>query len=268
MTSYSGAAVIHEGTAYFSEGYDVYIPEDKWSKLKPCSSGFFSMAVANHKLTTIGGRRGFTPTNTLFCLIGSAADMKWEEFLPRMPTERVRPAAVTTSTHLVVVGGKKALLGTPLSTVEVLNLNTLQWASADSSPGLLGHPTMTLCGEHVYMSGDNTIFSCSVRELIKSESPVWNRLPSTLTSHTTLATLRGHILTIGGINDNENRDTPAGAICCYDDSTNSWSVIGEMPTPRYCTLVAVLPSNELVVVGGYEKKQGISIPCSITDIAY
>ena len=135
-----GAAVVHNNTAYFSEGWDVYlyaIPEDKWSKLKPCSNTYFSMAVVGHKLTAIGGRHGFTATNTLLCLSGSSSKMKWKELLPPMPTERVRPAAVTTPTHLVVAGGRKydtVGIDVGLSTVEVLNLHTLQWASATSSP--------------------------------------------------------------------------------------------------------------------------------------
>ena len=39
---------------------------------------------------------------------------------------------------------------------------------------------------------------------------------------------------------------------CYDVATKSWSVIGEMPTPRSRVLTAVLPSNKLVVVGGLD----------------
>ena len=41
-----------------------------------------------------------------------------------------------------------------------------------------------------------------------------------------------------------------GAIHCYNKATNSWSIIGEMPTPQYDVLTAVLPTNKLVVVGG------------------
>lgn len=41
-----------------------------------------------------------------------------------------------------------------------------------------------------------------------------------------------------------------GGVHCYDVATNSWTVIGEMPTPRYNVLPAVLPTEELVVVGG------------------
>ena len=59
MTSNWGAAVVHDNTVYFSSGQGIYsytISEDKWSKLKLCSYGYFSMAVVNHKLTTIGGK--------------------------------------------------------------------------------------------------------------------------------------------------------------------------------------------------------------------
>ena len=278
MTSMGGAAVVHDNTAYFSEGCDVYsytIPEDKWSKLKPCSNGYFGMAVVDHKLTAIGGQRGITPINTLLCLSGSSSKVKWEKLLPPMPTGRIRPAAVTTRIHVIVAGGTSRCD----STVDILNLHTLQWASASSSPEALQHPSMTLCGEHVYLSGDKKVFSCSVKELVKSCKPastnssagdsVWTRLPDTPSYHTTLATLRGCVLTVGSSDENCG-DTPTGVIHCYDKSTNSWSVIGGMPTPRFNTLVAVLPSNELVVVGGGERKQGYTYntPCRIIEIAH
>ena len=263
MTSYMGAAVVHNNTVYFSIGRDVYsytISEDKWSKLKPCSYEKFSMVIVDQKLTTVGGRdakwwRLGAATNTLLSL-SSSVPAEWKKLLPPMPTKRVRPAAVTTPTHLVVAGGRKH--GKPLSTTEVLNLNTYQWASVSSSPKL-GYPSMTLCGGHIYLSGDKSLFSCSVKELVESCEPastnssagdsVWIRLPDTPAYYTTLATLRGRVLSIGGSGD-ENCDTPTKAIHCYDRSTNSWSAIEEMPTPRHDTLVAVLPSNKLVVVGG------------------
>ena len=275
MTSYWGAAVAHDNTAYFSQNHDIYsytILEDKWNKLEPCSYECFSMAVIDdHKLTTIGGCRNTTPTNNLLCLSGSSSEMKWKIFLPPMPTRRIRPAVVTTPTHLVVAGGKKRPHGTPfmVSRVEVLNLHTLQWASASGSPQALEHPSMTLCGEHVYLCEDKTIFSCSVEELIKSAyassstgDSVWTRLTDTPTYCTTLATLRGRALTIGGSGD-QYSGIIAGTIHRYNTITNSWSVIGEMPTRRHATLVAVLPSsNELVVVGGYGSEQN-STPYSI-----
>ena len=40
------------------------------------------------------------------------------------------------------------------------------------------------------------------------------------------------------------------AIHMYNTTTNSWEVISHMITPRRLCLVAVLPHNELMVVGG------------------
>ena len=68
------------------------------------------------------------------------------------------------------------------------------------------------------------------------------------------------MLAIGGYDDGN----PTGAIHCYDVTTNSWCVIGEMPTPRCQVLTAVLPCNELVVVGGLDTNYKL---LTTTDIA-
>ena len=41
------------------------------------------------------------------------------------------------------------------------------------------------------------------------------------------------------------------AIHMYNTTTNSWKVISHMTTPRSQCLVAVLPHNQLMVVGGF-----------------
>ena len=272
-----GSAVVHRGTVYISKDRRVFVfsvSEDKWTELEQPRYKCFCMAVVHDKLTTIGGYdHTFAGTNSLLCLSESTSGTKWEELLPPMSTKRVRAAAVTTPNHLVVAGGMSSLVGDSLHEVETLDLDSLQWSSASSSPKALGYPHMTLCGEHLYLSEDNTIFSCSVEELLKSCKPastnssdggsVWTKLSNIPGPyHTSLTTLRGQVLAIGG-SDKISGGTPTGAIHCYDRSTNSWSVIGEMPTPRSDTLVAVLPSNELIVVGGDDGTPGW---CKITEI--
>ena len=251
MDSLLGAAAVHGNTAYFSSDHDVYsytVPENKWTKLPQCKYERFAMAVINDALTTIGGSytQGIdSEVNTLLSLSGSS----WEEVLPPMRTERERPAAVRTPTHLVVAGG--SLNG---ATVEVLNTETLQWSTASSLPKAVYFPQMTTCGEYLYLADDDSnVFSCSVEDLLKSTNSsdgdsVWTRLADIpIEEDSALATLRGRVLAIGG---RDGAGNPTGAIHCYDMATNSWSVVGEIPTPRYQVLAAVLPSNELVVVGG------------------
>ena len=243
MTSYYGAAVGHGSTAYFSRDHNIYsytVPENKWTKLPQCKYQHFAMAVINDALTTVGGRgRKWPATNTLLSLSGSS----WEEVLPPMPTKRVHPAAANTPTHLVV-GGKQSLIN-HLSTVEVLNTKTLQWSAASSLPKAIPYPQMTIHGRSIYLT------SSDVNVFFSVEGFAWTRLARIPTLWwSTPATLRGCVLAIGGA-DAQYGGNPTGAIHCYDMTTNSWSVIGEMPTPRSDVLTAVLPSNELVVVGGW-----------------
>ena len=263
-----GAAVVHGNTAYFSQGYSVYsytLSQNKWTQLKLCEYQYFSMAVVNNQLTTIGGQRGGAVTNTLLCLSRSSSEMKWKELLPPMPTARVGSAAVTTPTHLIVAGGGTALVGGSSSVVETLDTNTLQWSSVSSSPEALQFPNMTLCNKQLYLSQHSKIFSCSVEELFNSCKPastnssdsVWTKLEDIpVPYYANLTTLRGQVLAIGGC---DRYGTPTEAIHQYNSSTYSWTVIGEMPTPRDWPLVVVLPSHELIVVG--------RLGCAVTEIA-
>ena len=268
-----GAAVVHGNTAYFSQRHDVYsytLSQGRWTKLRQCKYRSFSMAVINNQLTTIGGEPGgvvsfvrdvfgsVVPnavTNILLCLPRNSSEMKWEEFLPPMPTPRRYSAAVTTPTHLIVAGGANFYDGV-LSVVETLDTNTLQWSSVCSSPEALKYPNMTLCNGQLYLYKHSKISSCSVEELLKSHKPasinssdMWTKLADILVPYyASLTTLRGQVLAIGGM---DQHGTPTRVIHQYNRSTNSWSVIGEMPTPHVRPLIAVLPSHELIVVGGF-----------------
>ena len=252
MDSVGGAAAVHGSTAYFCSGHNVYsytVHENKWTELPQCKYECFAMAVINNALTTVGGwDHQMANTNTLLSLHGSS----WKEVLPPMPTKRRYSAAANTPTHLVVAGGQQSLLGDGIATVEVLNTKTLQWSTASSLPKAAAFSRMTTCGGCLYLADcDSNVFSCSVEDLLKStnSSFEWTRLASIPVKASTLATLRGHVLAIGG----RDGGNPTGAIHCYDVATNWWSVISKMPTPRVGVLIAVLPSNKLVVVGGSTK---------------
>ena len=75
---------------------------------------------------------------------------------------------------------------------------------------------MTTCGECLYPADDDSnVFSCSVEDLLKSTNSsdggsVWTRLASIpVEEGSTLATLRGRELAIGGEDGARN---PTGAI--------------------------------------------------------
>ena len=261
--------MVHGNTAFFSCNFNVYsykILEDEWTELQRCEYQAISLAIVHDTLTTVGGcTRDGTPTNTLLSLSRSHRAFgwilgkwwKWGKGLPSMTTERALPATVTITTHLVIAAGAKEYLGDGLSTVEVLDTETLQWSMASSLPQDIVHSKMTLCSGYVYLSDGDTVFSCSVEGLLQScqlhphkptsinsskSGSIWTRQADIPVRGPSLATLGEHVLAIGGWS--------TANIHCYDRATDSWSVIGEMPTPRSYPLTLVSPDSELVVVGG------------------
>ena len=255
--------MVHKDIAYFSLINSVYsytLAKDQWTKPKQCEYFSFGLAVVNNKITTIGGSNHGTVTNLLLSLDGQ--EKKWKECLPPMPTARYRPATVTIPTHLIVAGGMTRQNSSALSTIEILDTSTFQWSSASSSPEAFRYPHMSLCEEYLYLSENNTILSCSVEELLKSCKPastnsrtgdtMWTKLADIPVPYgASLTTLMGQVFAIGG-SDQPSGGRLTGAIYQYNRSTNSWSVIGVMPTPRALPLIAVLPGNKLIAVGGYD----------------
>ena len=241
---------------------------NKWSELPKCPNSYVSLAMVNSLLTAIGGRiRNNEVTNSLLSL----TDNKWTKQFPLMPTKRWFTTAVCSGRSLVVAGGvgegRKNL-----STVEVMDTETLQWSTAGSLPHPLPEASATLCGDQVYMLGgfdqsgiqSKSVFTCSLAALLRSCQPqslgerlktlslarrhkVWHQLADTPVTLSTCVSLHGQLLAVGG-KDSDDKETTA--IFMYNITTNSWEVISHMATPRRQCSVAVLPHNELIVVGG------------------
>lgn len=281
MVSYSGSAMVHGDTAYFSKSYTIFtykVSEDKWSRLNPpCIYEHFSMAIILGRVTTIGGYCGKTVSD-LFCLSsGKSLEARWESVLPPLPTGRMATSAFATHLHLVVAGGKTDQGKTSL--VEVMDIDNHQWFSITNRPPILQCPRiMHHRSSKVYFYEDNRVFSCSIVELLRCCLPntsgssakrsdggiAWTRLPDIPSLYSsTLASIGAHLLAIGG-------DNKSGTIYCYDKSTDSWrAALGPLPTPRSDTLVAVDHSHKkLVVVGGEKKEERYTFKSNITEIAF
>ena len=76
----------------------------------------------------------------------------------------------------------------------------------------------------------------------------WNTVADLPVALSSAVTLHGQLLAIGGKDSNEKSTT---AIHIYQPATNSWEIISHMTTPRSKCLAAVLPDDQLMVVGGY-----------------
>ena len=273
-----GEVVVVDGSvAYFRSAvgslYCVFAynsTNNKWTELPRYPNYGFSLAIVSNLLTAIGGKtQKCEVTNSLLSL----TDDKWTEKFPPMPTKRWLATAVCSGRSLVVAGGTSREEKKSLSTVEVMNTETLQWSTASSLPHPLDQASAALCGDQVYILAgfyqdgglkySKSVFTCSLAALLQSCQPqslkaqlktfsiskpkVWHKLADTPFSFSPCVSLHGRLVIVGGyISDNEE----SNAIHTYNTVDNSWEVISHMATPHHQSLVAVLPHNELVVVGG------------------
>ena len=260
---YRGAAVVDGGVAYFlncdGQTCSYNSTNKKWSELPKYPYRHGSLAVVNGQLTAIGGRDNtLLCTNELLTLRGWLL-RSWSDVFPTMPTKRYDTTAITSKEHLIVAGGSTGLyLPENINTVEVMDTKTLVWSTVAGLPHPYNEASATICGDHLYMLGGfdhegkgktKSVLICSLTELLQSSSSssVWHRVADVPAYFSACAAVNGQLLAVGGC-DEAYKAT--AAIHKYNPTTNSWDHICDMPTARYHCLVAVLPTNEMMAVGG------------------
>ena len=265
LEMYRGAAVVDGDVAYFFHKYGNVCSYDscskEWRKLPKCPHNYCSLAVVNGQLTAIGG---YTPRYEVTNKLLSLQRIGWKEMFPLMPTKRSSVTAVTTKEHLIVAGGCGG--GVRNLTTEVMDTGTLVWSTVANLPHPYYSASVTICGDQLYMLGgeDNkdktkSVLTCSLTELLQSSPSsssiiIWYRVADAPAYRSTCAAVNGELLAIGGC---DKCGKPSSAIHKYNSTTNSWDLISNMPTASYNCFVAVLPTNEMMVIGRYDE-YGIS----------
>ena len=256
MRSYYNAVV--DGTAlYVRHVNDVYAfttSTSSWSQLPDSPTNSCPSVIVNNRLTLVGGYLGKNITNKILSLTGEGSCRRWTEELPPMPTKRNGSTALCTGTALIVAGGKGDRF--TLQTVEVMNTETLQWSTAAHLPQPVSCAPGAVCGDCVYIlslkNHPKSVYTCPISALIQScksrpTADVWNKVAAPLVAWTTCVSILGRLLTIGGRDPN---GTPTTTVYMYNPDSDSWNVISLMAKPRYLCFAAVLPNNQLMVVGG------------------
>ena len=270
---YRGSAASDSSKAYFNGAgsttvYSYDSDTREWNGLPDTPYTYFTLVVVHHVLTMVGGKLGpGEATDSLLSLMGEGRNKKWLPHFPAMPTKRYFTAVVCSGCSLIVAGGSDGRY--TLAAVEVLDTDTQQWSIASS----LTHPfylaTLSICGERLYMLGgwDQTdcktrcVLSCIVPELLQScqpqplagklrtapasQSTIWSYVTDVPYYYSSCATLRGQLVAVGGYIAGKNVTTITG----YNETTDSWEDVGDMPTARRWALVAIL-NGKMMVVGG------------------
>ena len=279
VETYGESAAVHGKMAYFCDSYSgtkvlQYNSETgEWSILD-CPKKCFSLAAVNGLLTAIGGKQSGEATKTLLSLTGQQT---WTKQFPPMAYHHNCPAVACTSTSLIVAGGWGP--DVEMAPVEVMDTKTLCWSTAASLPHRWHQATVTICGDRMYVAGGfgkgstrtQSVLTCVVSDLLQSAvsqnqslgsrlatalrvrpSPesctVWQEVAELPVYRSTLVTLQGQLLAVGGCDSDLNSTS---AVYQYDTATNSWKIISHMNTKRRQCMAVVLPGDRLMVVGGY-----------------
>ena len=257
-------AVVGESVVYFNAGpysrdmYSYDVNSKVWTRLPDCPYEYSSFAVVDNVLIAIGGQLHGECTNKLLSLKQDTQPAQWVEELPSMPTKRYGAASICTNTALIVAGASG---GARADVVEVLDIETRQWSVAASLPEGVYCASGVIIEDRLYIVDVDLrdCYSCSLSDLLRSCQPVsqsntsgtatsvWSKLADLPEPNTTCVSLCGHLLAIGG-GDARRRSK---SVYIYKSATNNWEKISEMLEPRSECFAVTLPTNTVMVVGGW-----------------
>ena len=271
---FRGSAAADSNMVYFNGRHSTIVHSydsdtQEWCQLPDTPYTHSTLVVVHHILTTVGGRISGRPTNSLLSLMGEGRDKEWLSNLPAMPSKRYYTAVVYSGHSLIVAGGEDGR--NKLATVEVLDTDTHQWSIASSLACPFNEATISICGERLYMLGGldqtgcetHSVLSCSITELLQScqpqpltrkvqtapanKSTIWWHVADTPHYLSSCATLCGQLVSVG---EWDKAGVNTSTITAYNEATDSWEAMGDMPTARCLALVAII-NEKLIVVGGY-----------------
>ena len=167
---------------------------------------------------------------------------------PPMNYERSNLAVVSDDHYVIAVGG-----GDEMS-VELFNISSNTWSTVTCLPRPLRWITATLSRNILYAMNDlGQVYSIPMSYWTNNTSSKLSRPQPTLHSivpvnESTLSTISGEVVVVGGKRGNDYC-SDIHQLCL-----KKWVTIGCMDIPRYKPMVAILPGDRMVVVGGGPSK--------------
>jgi hypothetical protein len=245
-----GSAVTNKKCAYFlTDGstsvHRYHFNDNKWDELPPCPHTQPGLVIVYDVPIAVGGMDTPHFTNKVL----SFKQNKWVEEYPSMNMALSNVAAVSVSesphnSFIVTVGGCDAFGWS--NVVQVFSFSTWTWCNLPSvMPTPLTCPSATVCGDNLYVVGDNTNgFSCSVNNLLAPDIQHWTRLPRLPVTCTTIATLSGQPVIVGG----KQNGSPINYI--HQLIGERWVKVSSLSCAKHQCLVVSPSPNKMIVVGG------------------
>ena len=187
-----------------------------------------------------------------------SSTQKWVKSIAPMPTARHSPAVFSLPSCLTVVGGRDQY-GTHLSDVELFMPHTSQWHKTTSpAPSPLYNMTTTVIHNKCYIAeyGSTKVYQlCVSLQQTTADSAntpqvitEWTNLCDLPHSWCGLGSINGCLFAVGG-----GWPNPITTILGFSPITNTWKTVGELPEPRRVCTTVLLPTGELLVMGGWDR---------------
>ena len=227
------------------------LTKNSWDVLRTPTK-WFGLSTYHSQLVLVGGRdpaRMGSATNRLWVLDGQS---HWMQPLPPMLTKCYGASAVSTGNHLIVAGGLSD--EDPLDIVQVYDGH--EWMRAQPLPKACYFIKCTLDKDKKwYLAGGvgqgRDVYHTSLESLIATTNledinqiSAWQKLPNVPLLKSTPVVFGKQLLAAGG------GDPCSSVILAYASHTNSWVHVGNLPVACYSTCTIVLPTGELLMVGG------------------
>ena len=234
------------------------LQQDEWTKLPQYSAVWFAMTSFANQLVLIGGCDPVTRKRTNQIAVFTSG--RWINPYPPMNIARRSSIAVSCNKYIIVAGGKDDQ-GKRTSSVEVLDTTSRRWYTAESLCNPRTELKSTLIGNTLYLMGGydhsgyatKVVHKVDLNELItkavsKQATPtLWQVISDTPLKLSAPLNVRGSLLAVGEWDD---RYSPRSSIYLYQPDTRRWVKVEDLPTARYNCTCSVLPSGEVIVVGG------------------
>ena len=265
MGMFDAQCVLLQDKIYFGGGYTSSMESDaslfisstdlnSWSQVTT-PTRYYGLTTYHSQVVLVGGEEPDTymTTNKLWTLKGGT---NWQPSLPPMPTSRDSSSALNTGSPecLVVSGGTDK--GGRVNVVEILKDN--EWSSVQPLPIACSRLKSTLHKGRLYLMGGcrpgPSGFHCKLESLLNEDhnqemshsSDLWSELQIHLERFSP-SSFANQLISIGG----DISNNPYSEICAYSSHTLSWLHVGNLPIGLSRTATIVLPTGELVVLGGW-----------------
>ena len=259
---YMGGGTTYSGSKRDAARLYIYTPTtDTWDTPIDTPVCWFGLTTYHSQLVLVCGWKYVSEyvmgelTNKLWTLDEHG---QWQETLPPMPTSCNDTSVVSHGDHLLVIDSDRSLLNN-----QVYVYNGHHWASAQHPPQQLLSMKSTIFNGHWYLVGEGLfpsqkthVYSASLDLLIASCQPsetsqpssVWKRLTDTSNKNCYPAVFGNRLTAVAG----GGLFSIPTSIHAYSSITQSWVHVGSifLPSSTAASCAIVLPSNELMVVGG------------------